>query len=430
MKSFWRTLAGRFNLLLSQYEKVVLALLSVVIALSGTVWFRRLSASQNNPASGGSYVEGAVSSQVDVGQIAARLTRTGLFGFSDSGELTNQLVSAWQNNSDYTEFRFILNPAIDEQEIVDDFNRNENLLGPIEATAETNSVVVKTASPNPNLPILLAEPLFNYGPYKLSKKTDETVIFTRSTREGAVSAYLNKIVIHLYKDEAGLNSALRKNKLDGVAEADLTDLPGSYSRRNVPLSQYYAVLFNFNKSPFRDPSVGKAVGEGKISAKEPFVLTVPDKEPQKTLADQLLRQWREAGASVTSELKSIEEIKTKIGPSRNFQAMLTGLDYGIELDPYYLWHSSQIRPPGNNLTGVKAETIDQLVTQVRQTNNLAKRVELINSLHSQLNQAGAAMILQRQSYTFIVSDAVRFAVPWLSASVYDRFQDISRWSVK
>src|SRR5438132_1501595 len=79
--------------LLGLYEKVILAMLAVVIVISGTFWFRQFAAGHGaTPGAGGSYVEGIVGDEQDVRQLSLRLTKAGLFGFDTTGKLENVLV--------------------------------------------------------------------------------------------------------------------------------------------------------------------------------------------------------------------------------------------------------------------------------------------------------------------------------------------------
>lgn len=422
---------SRFGQLLAQYEKVLLAVLSVVIVVSGTFWFRQLSASQDGPTAGGSYVEGIVGDQAEVQQVAVRLTKTGLFSFDAQGQLVNQLVTDWQANADKTSYTFTLNNTVDKQEMVDDLTQAIDIVGPL--TAELNDqgqLVVTLPTGNPSLPVLLAQPIFNYGPYKMSKLSNQTAIFTRNTRTGAKSAFINKIIIHSYKTEADLTTALQRGKVDAAVADDQTTAPSGYHQETLTVHRYFAVLFNTNKAPFRDSSLRSQLVANQPVKNASFTLTVADKEPYQTLAKDLVAKWQTDGAQVTLETKPFDEVRDKVAPSRNFQALLTGLDYGAENDPYYLWHSSQLRPPGNNLTGVKSDKVDQLISQIEQVYNLANRAQLVDQLNQELQQESVAIFLKQASVSMIINDNIRFNQPWLMETADDHFLAVSDWSVK
>jgi ABC-type transport system substrate-binding protein len=413
------------------YEKVLLAILSVVIVISGSIWFRQFSANQEGPTVGGSLVEGMVGGDKELQQIAARLTKVGLFGFDSEGQLKNQLISGFSTNENKTEYRFSLINDLDNNQIVSDLALLADSANFADVKInDSNQLVISLSEPNPNLPLLLTQPIFNYGPYKLSKTTSGTAIFSRNTNSNSAKTYINKIVVHSYSDENALQEALNKGKIDTALVTDNLTAPDQFSYQEVTLPRYWAVLFNINKSPFRDPKFRTSVSEEKDIPKTQFILTVADQEPNKSLAQELINRWSKVGAQVTLEIKSADEIKTTIGPSRNFQALLTGIDYGPELDPYYLWHSTQVRPPGNNLTGINNDDIDNLLDQIRNSLDVAKRRELITTLHQRLQTEGVAIILKQETLNYLVSDRIRFQKPALANQAYDRFQAITEWSVK
>lgn len=424
---YWRKL----NLLISEYEKILLALLSVAIIISGTLWYRQFAAVQTDgPAVGGSFVEGIVGGKKEVSQIANKLTKAGLFNIDQDGKLQNLLVDSWQANADSTDFSFQLKKGVDPNEIVDDLQAESDLLGAVTADNDGSQLNLHSAFSDPSLPLLLARPLFNYGPYKMSKMTDKTTIFTRNTRENAAKPYINKIVIHTFANEADLEKAVGKKSLDAAVVNSDIDLPSGYTSQSVKINRYYALLFNLNRSPFRDAGLRTALINHTTPPATPFTLTVSDQEPQKTLAANLVQKWQDAGAKVTLDVKPNDTIINQISPARDFQAMVIGLDYGVDLDPFYVWSSTQLRPPGNNLTGVKSATIDDLLGKIRATLDTKARLGLIDLLHQQISKESVGTIVQQEAVTYVVSDNVRYESPYVAVTPMDRFLAASLWSVK
>lgn len=427
MAFLWR----RLNKFISDYEKILLALLSVAIVISGTIWYRQFASTDSgSPTVGGSFVEGIVGGKKEIGMIANKLTKAGFFTIDAEGKLGNLLVDSWQANADNTEFTFQLKKDIDPNEILDVFQAQSDMFGAVTAENDGSKIILRSAYPNPSLPLLLARPIFNYGPYKMSKTTSETTIFTRNTRENAAKTYINKIVVHTYNNDADLSRAISKNGVDAaVVNSDPERLDG-YSVKKIEINRYYAVLFNLNKAPFRDASLRTALINGTTPSATPFVVTTSDSEPQKTLATDLVDRWQKAGAKVTLDVKPNDTVVSQIGPSRDFQALLIGLDYGVDLDPFYVWHSTQLRPPGNNLTGVKSATIDDILTKIRSTLDTKDRLALVEQLHQQIAKESVGLIVQQESFSYLISDDVRFVTPFVAVTPFDRFLATQYWSVK
>jgi ABC-type transport system substrate-binding protein len=428
LRRLWRRV-GNFVV---HHEKVLLALLSVVIVISGTLWYRQFSSQQESTKTvGGTYVDGIVGTADDIQMIASRITRAGLFSLDSNGGLVNELVESWDSNTEKTHYTFVLSDGVEADEIKEELNNNIGLLGPaIVNSTDERTVTIELAQSNPNVPILLSQPLFNYGPYKVSKVTDKTTVFTRNNREGAVVAYINKIIIHAFKTQEELNEALQKHRVDGSKFSESMEVPKGYALQEVTMPRYYAVLFNVNQGPFRDDAFRKAVAANTQNTKGSFVLTYPSEEPYQSYAESVVSSWQNNGLTVELNPQPLSDITTKIAPSRNFQALLTGIDYGAELDPFYLWHSTQVRPPGNNLTGIKDEAIDQLISSIRANINVQKRYDGVEDLHNALEDKGVITLLGQEKIKIIISDNIEYQRPWIPLTVSDRWQAIASWSVK
>src|SRR3989344_9401088 len=338
----WRRSFRRTIRFIAVHDKILLAILAIIIVISGGFWYRQFSSNNSDsPTVGGTYVEGIIFDQdkKELNQITARLTKAGLLSFSTEGQLVGQLAEKWTVNVEKSEYRFALEDGIDRDEIIATLNERDDIIGQAEIRAESDrDVVIQLTSSNPSFPLLMTRPLFDYGPYKLSKANDQTTVFTRSTKKKAVIAYLNKIIIHTYKDEKDLLKALRNNRLDGAVTTTGSDsqTPKKFQSYRIDLNRYYAVLFNANKTPFRDDVLRKALVASPTVPPTQFTLTAADQEPYKSLASEVVTKWQERGAKVELRVKPLQEVTGSIGPARDFQALLIGIDYGMEMDPYYI----------------------------------------------------------------------------------------------
>ena len=425
-KSFRR--AVRF---LIAHEKVLLAILAIIIVVSGGFWYRQFNSSHSDtPTVGGTFVEGVVADSKEMSQITTRLTKAGLLGFSDTGALQAQLAEKWSANGDQTEFRFTLLPGVDRSEITNVLAQRQDIIG--DADVETDAdrdIVIKLGEPNPSFPLLMTRPMFDYGPYRLGKSSSQTTVFSRNTRKDAVQAYINKIIIHSYTNGDDLTKALKDGRIDGAIGTSDLQLK-NYQHIQVNLSRYYAVLFNTNKAPFRDAVMRKALATNAAVGSTPFTLIAADQEPYKTQATDIVAKWKSLGANVDLSLKPQAEVTGTIGQSRNFQALLIGIDYGSEWDPFYLWHSSQVRATGNNITGVNNDTVDAMVGQTRLALDPATRQHLLDDLHQTLTSQGVMMVVKQESLDYYVADKIHFIMPSLPSSNADRFLSVALWSVK
>ena len=412
--------------LVASYEKLLLAILSVVVVISGGFWYRQFSKVDSTPL-GGSYVEGIISNQEEIETLAARLTRTGLFRFNQTGELENQLVKSWQVNAEATEYRFQLIDEVDREQIENDLQTAVDLIGSIEAKlADNGDLVVTSEIANPNLALLLAQPIFNYGPYKVTKTNPKTTIFTRNPTPGAAEGHLNKIVLHSYDSELELKSALEKGKLDGALLGNGQTAPENYRLESLALPRYLGVILNVNKVPFRDRTTRLNLLTGASPVTSSFTLSVPDVPAHRRLAEALVSDWQAKGHKVSLQAVPAAEFKDKTLAGHDFQAALTGLDYGVEVDPYYLWHSSQVRT--GNIAEYKSQSVDQATTAIRSSTNIAFRYQRLDELHQQLTTEGVLKIVEQEKIDLIISQRFNFRLGWLLHDPEDRFLAVMNWS--
>ena len=411
---------------------MLLALLSIVIVISGTFWYRQFASTRSDaPSVGGTVIVGVIGGQEELRLIATRLTKAGLFSIDRDGKLQNLLVSSWSVNRAQTEFNFKLRPSVNLDEISSALQSQTGVLGQAIVSTRKGRLVIKVSESNPSLPLLLARPFFDYGSYKVSNSSNTTAVFVRNTREDALPAFINKVVVHAYEQTEDLNNALKRRRLDIATSSEGIEQPSGYTTYNANLSRYYALLFNTNRFSLRD----SALRQRLIQKKKPlntaiFSLISPDQQPQRTLAEALVSRWKLLGAKVNLSLKPQDEIATGIAPARNFDAMVIGLDYGFELDPYYFWHSSQLRIMGNNFSGLNSPQIDKTLAKIRQSLNASTRRNLLIQLHSEIRRQAAGRILQQESVKFVVSSGVRFVPPFLASTTADIFQALPLWSVK
>ncbi len=430
-KSSFRAIGHRVSKFLSEYEKVLLAILSVVIVITGTVWYRSFSKTQNGqPASGGTYIEGIVGGKEEAQAIAAKITKAGLFTFNSNGDLQNLLVSSYTVSADKSVYDFTLLPDINGDEIKNALIENSDYFSNAAVTLNGNVLKMTLSEPNPDIPLLLTEPIFDYGPFTLSKLSDTTTILTRNTRAHATNAYLNKIVIMSYKTEDELKQALTKGKVDGATLHDSSFKTSGYTNQDILFPEYFVLMFNQNVVPFKDVKYRQKILATDGTAKTPFTLTVANQEPYLTIANNLVASWKAAGIPVALDAKDINEIQHSIAPSRNFQAILTGINYGGEYDPYYIWSSTQIRPTGNNLSGTKNDQIDALIAQIQQNTNILKRQALIKELHQLLTSQGVATVLSQEKGVVIMSENISFVQPLTAMNTMDKWLSVGSWWVK
>lgn len=415
----------KVGVFLKNYERLLLAALSVVILITGAIWFKQFTALQEKTkTTGGTYVEGIVGNEFDLAQEALNLTNSGIFLVSETGELENHLVTSWTKNSDSTEYKLYLKDGVDAEEIRSIIELNTDIFSLPVITVNGQELIIALNEPNPSLPLLLTRPLFPYGAYRVTSNTGKTIVLSRTGNGLSAPAFLNKIVLHAYDQQSDLINAVARKKVNGAVVPRQDTYADNW--QEIDTQRYFAVVFNINQSPFRD-SGNRLKLINNEPAKLTFTATALNSEPYKIFAEELADQWRKLGSTVEVKLLSSEEL-TSTTTNRKFQAMVVGLDYGLELDPYFIWHSTQVRASDSNLTGIKNTEVDAMIAAVRDTLNISKRFMLIDQLHIKLQELGVVKIIGREEDGFYLDTAVQFVSSGVSTGVKDRWLTLHQWS--
>lgn len=126
------------------------------------------------------------------------------------------------------------------------------------------------------------------------------------------------------------------------------------------------------------------------------------------LADILREDLGRVG--IAMEIRKVEwALFTRELDDRTFDAVTLGWVFGVEQDPYQVWHSSQ-GEKGSNFIGFKNPEADRLIEEARREFNREKRARLYRRFH--------ALIDEEQPYSFL------FASPNLVA-LHRRFRNVT-----
>ncbi|MBI3541056.1 MAG: hypothetical protein HY073_02825 [Deltaproteobacteria bacterium] len=107
---------------------------------------------------------------------------------------------------------------------------------------------------------------------------------------------------------------------------------------------------------------------------------------------------------------------------RKFDAVTLSWVFGVEQDPYQVWHSSQAEK-GSNFVGFKSQEADGLIEKGRHEFDRQKRSALYQELHQLIDEA--------QPYTFLFSNPSLVALQrrFKNVNVYPAGMDPIEWKV-
>ncbi len=155
-----------------------------------------------------------------------------------------------------------------------------------------------------------------------------------------------------------------------------------------------------------------------------FTLLTSNDRTQRRVAEQLARQWRQAGILVTVENAGntlLQRLTT-----RQFQAALIDIDLLGDPDLYRFWHQTQIAA-GQNFAGwdntPASEALELGRTQLKRTDRIQYYYEFQRIFAAET----PALILYYPVYTFALHNTVKNVQLTPIYSSADRFKNFSDW---
>jgi peptide/nickel transport system substrate-binding protein len=135
------------------------------------------------------------------------------------------------------------------------------------------------------------------------------------------------------------------------------------------------------------------------------------------------------GAEVTVQAFDAASYIDQVLVPRQYQAALVLVDPGPDPDPYPFWHSSQIAPPGRNLSNYSDPGIDDVLERARQTTDTARRKDLYALFAGYLIAAAPQLPLFSPVYTYVQSARVQGFTDSLLFAPSSRFSSVAQWYV-
>lgn len=147
-----------------------------------------------------------------------------------------------------------------------------------------------------------------------------------------------------------------------------------------------------------------------------------------TVAEQIQKQWLQAGAKVVIETYSMPELQQKIA-DRDYDVLLFGQNLGYNLDAFPFWHSSQAED-GLNLSDYRSLESDNLLVDIRKTFDERTKQELLDRLKTTIATDTPAIFLYNPTHYYVVDKTIKNVQLQHLSSHQDRLTDLLYWYVK
>ena len=114
---------------------------------------------------------------------------------------------------------------------------------------------------------------------------------------------------------------------------------------------------------------------------------------------------------------------------RDYEIFLFGQALQLQADPFSLWHSSQISYPGLNLTNYTNKKIDNILTKLRETFNIAEQKELFKEFQQIISEDIPAIFLFSPYNTLVVDNKIKNIQTGTISLLEDRLNQITNWYI-
>lgn len=146
-----------------------------------------------------------------------------------------------------------------------------------------------------------------------------------------------------------------------------------------------------------------------------------------SLVNTVAEQWQSIGVEVTVEQFEQTGLVQSVIRTRDFQALLFGLDMNRTQDLYPFWHSSQRDDPGLNIAEYTNLTVDGLLEEARTEQDNTAREAILAEASQIIADERPAVFLFQPNLVYLVRSDVSLAQMSNLGRPADRFTAIADW---
>ena len=304
---------------------------------------------------------------------------------------------------------------------------------------------------------------------------------------------LDKLIVKFYDTDEDLSNALQGKEINGFGYTGGSNGQAienaSYQKYVVPLPQYQMLFFNLNNKILSDQNFRQDLGSGINQSElieqvfqntaafpklpligsgnsvQPFkptfnleaarqsldkngwtidpktnlrtkkgvtaelTLTTNDSPANTKTAQALAQNWQTLNLKINIKVLTNKEITDEVIRPRNFDILLYPQKMGADPDPFLLWHSSQTKDPGVNLTGFADQQADKLITEARTTTDIQTRNEKYQQFYDLLSQKLPAIFLTQAEYIYFADKEIKNINLSALFEPSQRFYDLPNWYI-
>ncbi|MEI6039818.1 MAG: ABC transporter substrate-binding protein [Candidatus Berkelbacteria bacterium] len=412
---------------------IIFVLLGVIILSIFFIWQNHwIKTTKAVAVSGGVLTEGIVGQPKDLDRYLTRLTNAGLTKLQPTGEVKGDLAESWQVLDGNKTFEFKLRNGINAYDLASQLQA-KNSWPNIEVTTPSDNLIdFKFKQPFSPFLYISTEPIFSFGPYKVSKEDKNQITLVARDDYWQGRPYIDKIVVKFYSNESDLIKAAKNYEIMNYLKVDNGEWQSVDSNTlNMTLPRQLLLFFNVKNNDLKNKILRQNLRDGKVADKQyTFNLVTSDNTTNIKMAEKIKADWAPLKININIQKYDNVTLQKDIIPKRNYDLLLYGLDYGPDPDPYPFWHTSQISATGMNLSNYSNKNADRLLEDARQAFDFKVREDKYNQFNKILDDDVPFIKLSQTTINYVVSRDVKGLDKIFGFSETDRFLNVNQWYIK
>lgn len=296
---------------------------------------------------------------------------------------------------------------------------------------------------NPVMPI-------GSGDYKVVSITKDVLISKLILETSNKDYYFKRLKFRFYLSDDDLETAAKMGEIDGYGGWLISGWE-NFNTFSAPLSgRYYGVFFNVSSGPEilknkdfrnhlaarvpREILVEQALGNQALPVSSPLAgswafdpeaeyikydsslvkdykqkltIIVPDRPEHIAMASLLKDEWKHLGVDLVIRPEPTATLQEKIIKPRLFEMALLAQESSTpDPDRYALWHSTQIKGDGLNITGFEAVRVDKALELGRKISDKKDRFEHYQNFQRILADEVPVIYLYQPIYAYHVKNNI------------------------
>jgi len=412
-------------------EKITLLIATVIFlsAIFGKNIYLRITSVPMQPKPGGKFIEGILAqTDREVEKSFNSLVNFSLLYLDENMTIQNGLASSYEILDGGKKYLFTLKNGINAKELAPIFNAHTKIKNNSIKAESTDENKLQITLEKIYTPIIyyFTEPIYPYGPYKIASKTSESIELIRNEKFIMHSPYIEKIKIKIYRNLNNLEKAYRSQEIDSA----ITSLERKNTNKYILELQKRAILF-FNLEQIQDKNVRtKLKNNQNIDGNLEINLTVLDTPTLFEKAQKIKDQFAILGAVVNIQTISQNNFEDLVLLDRLYQALLVGIDFGRNPDPYPFWHSSNITADGQNYSQYFNKKTDRMLEDSRLEIDNTKRQSIYTQIENIINNDSHVIEYDKEKVEYFVDNKIKGILINQGVAESDRFSNVWDWYIK